>query len=349
MKKILFIDNNQFGYLIDTYSYCLYLKDKYNITYLCFKKKEKCIDLDNINIIYVSYKGNKVVRGCRFFLYAIFNMIFFKGFIFVVYFPGFEILKKILPWKKMHLDIRTLSVNKDKKERIKHDNRLRYAVKIYDSVSAISRGVISELGCSKKIDLLPLGADIISSSNKSFDSIRLLYIGTLNGRDIIKTVIGFESFIKKHMDLDVHYDIVGYGKKEYDEIKNYIDFHHLNNYITLHGYVLHNQLYPFFENNNIGVSFIPMTEYYDLQPPTKTFEYILSGLYTIATRTQANQEVINENNGCIINDTPEDFTEALNQIIERKKKLNSEIIRNSLTNYSWKNIIKNYLIPIINK
>lgn len=40
-----------------------------------------------------------------------------------------------------------------------------------------------------------------------------------------------------------------------------------------------------------------MTEYYDSQPPTKTFEYALSGLYVLATKTRENEKVITNDNG----------------------------------------------------
>lgn len=40
--------------------------------------------------------------------------------------------------------------------------------------------------------------------------------------------------------------------------------------------------------------YVPITDYYEYQPPTKTFEYVLSGLLCLATATSSNKEVITE-------------------------------------------------------
>ena len=41
-----------------------------------------------------------------------------------------------------------------------------------------------KLGIALKAHILPLGADVISSVNKTFDSLHLLYVGTLFNRNI---------------------------------------------------------------------------------------------------------------------------------------------------------------------
>ena len=74
----------------------------------------------------------------------------------------------------------------------------------------------------------------------------------------------------------------------------------LENVCTTHGRIDYYKLKPFFDKCNVGVSYIPIRDYYQYQPPTKTFEYGLSGLVTIATETKSNQEVINNCNGILI-------------------------------------------------
>lgn len=65
-------------------------------------------------------------------------------------------------------------------------------------------------------------------------------------------------------------------------------------------------LEPYFEQANVGISFVPMTDHYDAQPATKTFEYSNSGLYVLGTATTENKKSI-DNNGVLIQDTPESF------------------------------------------
>ena len=82
-----------------------------------------------------------------------------------------------------------------------------------------------------------------------------------------------------------------------------------------------------------------MTDYYENQPPTKTFEYAFSGMFTIATRTQANQEIITPQNGLLIGDNSDDFAQSLDVIWKNRDDINSIIIRKSVENYSWENIV----------
>ncbi len=92
-----------------------------------------------------------------------------------------------------------------------------------------------------------------------------------------------------------------------------------------------------------------MIECFEFQPVTKTFEYALSGLYTIATRTFANQQVIKDVNGILIDDTPEAFARALLHIAEIRNEIHSSEIRSSLIGYSWRNIVDNQLKPALDK
>ena len=348
MKKILFIDNQQFGFLTDSYEYCKILKGRYEITYFCFDKGFEKQSMEGVKIKYVSYTGNKTVRGIRFILRAILEAVFFNGFIFVFYFPGFNMIKRLLPLKKMHIDIRTLSVSRDESIRKKIDKDIRNAVELFDSASAISQGVIKKIGSTKTIYLLPLGANEISCSPKTFDRIRLLYVGTLDNRDIIKTVIGLKRFVDLHPNVDIKYEIVGNGL-EYPKIVEYIKMEKLDKLITCHGWIPHSLLKPYFDYCNVGVSFVPIKDYYDYQPPTKTYEYAFSGMFTIATGTVSNKEIINSQNGVIIDDTSDDFAKALDIVWNNRKHIDSALIKNSVADYSWKLIVNNYLEPILNE
>lgn len=348
VKKILFINNQQFGYHTDSYKYCEILRTQYDITYLCFDKGLAKLSLDGVKVKYVSYKGNKTFRGIRFIMRAVFEAALFNGFIFIIYYNSFNLIKRLLPWKRMHVDIRSMSVDQNKVRRKKMDNDIRNAVELFDSASAISSGVIKKIGSTKKIHLLPLGANIISSLNKTFDYLRLLYVGTLDNRDVLKTVIGFKKYIDLHPDVDIKYDIVGDGN-EYSDILAYIKKEKLDRFITCYGWIPYNQLTQYFDHSNIGVSFVPITEYYEYQPPTKTYEYAYSGMFTIATGTEANKEIINAQNGIIIDDTSDDFAKSLDWIWNNRKKLDSSLIRKSVENYSWKLIVYHYLEPILNE
>lgn len=350
MKKLLIISKDQFGYHTDIFKWCEYLRDEYEIETITFKGRPK-VELSGVKNHYVSNKGQRSIRGIRYILYCLWSLLFFKGVVLVCYFRECRILKMCYPWKKMILDIRTLDVTNDCNTRKAEDAILKKTTEKFDYVTIISEGLRKKIGLSEAMSaILPLGADPASTTIKDFNDLRLLYIGTLSNRDIHKTIEGLRILLKKAPSINIHYDIIGEGKgNELKELKELVTENKLESYITLHGYIQHNNLKSFLDNCNIGVSFIPMTEYYEHQPATKTFEYILSGLFTLATATYSNKEIINEENGYLINDTPESFADGIEYIIRNKKDFNSGIIRDSLQKYQWKNIVNNTLKPILNK
>lgn len=350
MKKILFIDRYQFGYTTDTLKYCEYLNQKYKIKYISFDFGWEKINVPNVNTIYVPRYGNIMIRAVLFLIYAIVNCLFFNGFIFILYFPKCSLLKRILFWKNMHIDIRTLAVNEDPIERANINKQLQKDISIFDSASFITQGVKEQISWpGKKYFILPLGSDILSHTNKHFDEFNLLYVGTLTNRNIIETVKGYESFINSHPDIKSHYDIIGDGfNNELKELHQYIEEKGLNHYITLHGRLPYTTLPPFFDSHNIGISYVPITDYYDHQPPTKTYEYILSGLICLATSTYSNKEIVTPTNGILHQDNAESFQNALETILKNKSQYDSNLIRESLHKFQWENIIKESFLPIIN-
>lgn len=340
MQKLLIISKEQFGYHTDIFKWCEYLRDEYNIEVITFGGKPK-IELTGVKNCYVSNKGHRTIRGLRYVLTCLWHLLFFKGIIMVCYFKECRILKMCFPWKKMILDIRTLDVSSDSKTRKVQDAIIKRSTDKFDYTTIISEGLRRKLDLPiDKSAILPLGADKASTTVKSFDKLRLLYVGTLFNRDVHKTIEGLAIAIRKLPAMDIHYDIIGEGVgNELYELKRLVAERKLEKHVTLHGYIQHSKLKPFLDKCNTGVSFVPMTEYYEHQPATKSFEYILSGLYTIATGTYCNKEIITEKNGVIIEDTPESFANAILHLNGRKDSIDCNAISRTLENYEWKNVV----------
>jgi len=350
-NKILFINSMQFGYNTDAYMHCYYLRDKFDIYYLCFDSGKKKIGMDGIKIRYISYEGSFFIRGIRFIIYSFFRLCFFRGLIFVIYFPGAIYLKKFLPWKKMILDIRSLGISPDSSYNIKFNSELKNTALLYDHITIISEGIRDKLGLPlNKTTILPLGANPVSEKKKQFKSLNLFYVGTLSNRDIEKTIYGLDKFIRRNNDVDITYDIVGDGHyNEIEELQELSKKLGLCNIVKIHGRIANSELKPFFDKCNVGVSFVPIRDYYEYQPVTKTFEYVMSGLYTIATCTHENKKVINDVNGILIKDNDDDFCRALEYIIKNRKIISTLNISNTLYEYKWEKIVNNRLYPLLIK
>lgn len=247
----------------------------------------------------------------------------------------------------MILDIRTLSINKNVNLREIEDINLKNTLVYFDYVTIISDGLRQKLNISKSNSfILPLGSDIISETNKTFEKLRLLYVGTLNGRNVHQTIEGLQLFLKNHKNTEVSYDIIGDGN-ELLQLISLVESKKLENIIKIHGRIPHFELKPFFDKCNVGISYVPMTDFYNFQPPTKTFEYILSGMPCIATKTYENVKFISEKNGVLCHDNPESFCESLEYLLSQKKIYKSSVIRETLIDHTWKKIVDNDLKPLL--
>ena len=347
MKKLLIISQTQFGYHLDTYYYCKYLRDFFNITYICWDYNYVKLNLANVKVKYISRKGTKIKRYLRF-LFLTSKEIKRNPYdlCFIVYFRGCSILKIINPKEKIVLDIRTGCVGNKYYMRLFYNLLIKSESIFFQNITIISDGLVNLLKLDKeRVHILPLGADVVSVNQKNFDSLNLLYVGKFNNRKIEKTIKGFERFYLKYKDeISIKYTIIGYAIEEaVNKLRKCIANSKSKNAISFVGKVPHNQLKDFFDTHNIGVSFIPIVEYYDCQPATKTFEYILSGMPTIATETTENKKVVNETNGILIKDNIQDFFEGLVKIYNNRKLYNSERIRETCKAYTWGNIILNNL------
>lgn len=353
-KKLLIIQLDQFGYLTDTLKWCEHLGENYQIEVVCYDSKKNRVNIPNVKVRYVQLSSNRIIHAFRFIITAVLKALFFSGKIVVVAFPHCDVIKKLLPWKKLHLDIRTVSVSRNEEARQIYDKQLHEYGNLYDSVTVISDGVKERLQLPNA-QILPLGSDIISTKEKDYSCMNLLYVGTLKGRDIDKTIKGVDLFLKKHPSVTLIYDIIGDAPEEKgtgkmsERYKDLVISLGLEKNVIIHGAKSYQELKPFIDKASYGVSFVPITPWYNVQPPTKTFEYAMSGLFVIATGTVCNKEIISNDNGFIIDDTPEDFMRALETIYSNWAKYDESKIRGSLMMYNWEYIVNRILKPLFDK
>lgn len=296
-----------------------------------------------MNIIYISRRSNLLKRNIRF-IGAVLSVIKNTNpdLVFVHYFRGSSLLMLLNRVKtKFHLDIRTGSVSIKPFNRSIYNSLLRFESKFFRSISIISEGLRNYLKISKKAYILPLGANPVSINRNCKHRLHLLYVGTLTNRRIEDTILGLVLFLKNKPDADIKYTIIGDGmNNEKEKLQNLINELNINTHVELKGYIPNNNLTEFYEQCNIGVSYIPITPYYQYQPATKTYEYLLSGMPVIATETYENKKVITNLNGLSIMDTPNSFSESISIFYITVNSFNEKEIKASVNNYKWQNIIE---------
>lgn len=350
--NILILSNEQFGYLVDYYYYSKYLNSNFNITFVCPDDGHPKITESNVNIEYLPpCRGFK--RRIAFFKKLKSFIIEQKKFdVVLIGIKGGFIFHSILSKISQIVinDIRTLDISDSSIKRKIANQIIKFESSIAYHTTVISKLVADKLKLSPdKYSIVPLGGNIINCDSKDFNKFNLIYVGTFLGRNIEETIKGLAIFINKHPEMrdKIHYDIIGSGIGE-DKISQEILINKITDIVTMHGYIPNNHLNEYFSKANIGVSYIPINEKYDIQHPTKTYEYLCAGMPVIATSTSANKEIINSNNGITIYDKPEDFCKGIEDIIENSKFYDSEKIKDTMKDYTWEHIA-NKLCMIIEK
>jgi glycosyltransferase involved in cell wall biosynthesis len=341
-RKLLLVNPRQFGYHITYFNYCKYLKDDFDITYLCCDCGEKRISEESVEIIYIDLRGN-IIRRKLHFIKAVLKLIKGQHYycIFIKYFKGCSVIPLIYKRKhQIHLDIVTGSISSKSLNRNLYNFLLCCESYIFKSVSIISPGLQKLLKVSRDAYILPMGANPLIVNRKTDHKISLLYIGTLQNRCIDDTVVGLGLFISENPEADVHYTIIGNGGcVEIEQIMDKIKKYDLYKHVELTGYIPNNDLKQYYEKANIGVSYVPITPWYEYQPAIKTFEYLMAGIPVIATGTCENKRIINEQNGLIITDNPESFANSLELLYDRIDDFSDSLIRESVVAYKLESIV----------
>jgi glycosyltransferase involved in cell wall biosynthesis len=116
--------------------------------------------------------------------------------------------------------------------------------------------------------------------------------------------------------------------------------------------VPYEKMVHYLRSADIGVSFIPINESYNYNPPLKTFEYLACGLPVIATRTVSNAKIVIDGfNGILIDNTSEDLCRAISNLAYNASAIGSmrKNASRSVREFDFENITNSMLIPLYRK
>ena len=351
-KKILFISIGHFGSLTDTIFYYKYLKNKYDLNYVGFDENKSCVQYDGINLVQLRGYGNNLKNKIIFFL-KIKALISSNKFdlIFINYFFGSSILKFFLKNHVSVIDIRSGYISKNELKRFFYNSILSLESRLFKNITIISKSLKESLKLPKRTHVLPLGAEKNLLKEKINNNITFLYVGTFRNRNLSVTVKAFKLFLdslKPNQIKKIKYNIIGYGSKNEESIiKKMIKNLNLRDHVFFLGEIRYPKLKKYFQDSDIGVAYIPMVKQYDNQPPTKIFEYILSGMPVLATKTSENNLVINNENGILVSDDIISFSNGFKKIFKFRDRFSSYQIQQNSLNFTWEKIVKKNMIPYI--
>jgi glycosyltransferase involved in cell wall biosynthesis len=348
---LLIVNSEQFGYHTDTLNYCRYLRDRFRITYIGWDYGLPTVTMEGVTVIEVSREGGKVRRTLRLVRRARRQIATeICDLIFVVYFRACSLVPRGFPGDRFIMDVRSGCVHASGVIRRIENQAIRLESRGFRHLTVISESLRKylRLDAARSV-LLPLGGERWEIKRQRLEALRLLYVGTLNLRNIERTIPGFASLYRQHgKDVDMTYDIVGGGDQDAQErLKEAIAGSGCEDIIHYHGQVPHPSIRPFVERGTVGVAFFPSVEYFEYQPVTKVFECLLAGMPVIATATHETRLVVDDRNGVLCVDTEEGFAEALNLLFERRAIYEPEEIIAGSLKYSWESIVRTTLQPFL--
>lgn len=175
----------------------------------------------------------------------------------------------------------------------------------------------------------------------------LVYCGVISKNRQLDRLI--EAFKKVHQIYgDIKLLMIGDGNA-LEEIKALAHSLQIERSIIFTGRIPHDKVVNYIGMADIGISYIPINENYNYNPPLKTFEYLACGLPSIATRTESNCRIIKDGfNGILVNDMPEDVSNSIITLLRDKKKQSwlRENARKSIMAFDFEHITKSRLIPL---
>ena len=346
--RILVINREPLGVLIDALKLCEYSVKRHDVTHLSFESIRSIPadqvrqEVPGVDIRTIGVNGSLPVRFLRWLSGCIREAGRGYDVVYVYYFPSCSLLRYSRWRTVMILDIRSGSVSRGWFARLIADGGMRIEGRCFQHLNVTSEGLRDKLGLGRsRTRILPVGGDPILSPRKRSNSLHLLYVGRM--RRIEPTIEGFARFFQEYRNkLDLRYTIVGDQRMRLAEIIKRLG---MGDAVELHAWVPYDRLPPFFERCNVGVSYVPITSYFDHQPPTKTFQYLLAGMPVIATATAEHRKLIRGCNGVLIGDTAEDFYRGLCCLMEKVDSYDPTEIRRSVAEYSWENIMLNIALP----
>ena len=122
------------------------------------------------------------------------------------------------------------------------------------------------------------------------------------------------------------------------------------NAITFVGSIPHADVPAYCRMFDVGISHIPDSRPFNIQPPLKTIEYLASGLPVLATATPGNRRIITEDvNGLLCQDaTAASYTHLMKYLAnnpQKREQLGANA-RESVQKYNYHNIVENDLLPV---
>jgi len=282
-----------------------------------------------------------------------------------VYFsPSIVILPFLAKWHKnlekvkWILDIRSVPL----KNKFKFLALYNVFHRFYDAIVFIDELVQKQIRKSDKPQyVVPLGSNfsnfrpnklkrrtIRNALNIKEEDFVYMYIGEISqSRKTYILIEAFKIFLEQNKNRNVKLILLGTGDA-FDFIKNKISVYKLQKYSIMPGFIPYSEVPSYLNAADVGISFVPQTKEYNIQPPRKTVDYLACGLPVIATDTKGNRRFVKDReNGFLVSDTPESIASGMRKLLNSQQyEIMKKHARQSVIQFDYENIVTSILLPV---
>ena len=349
-RPLLLVSFEQFGYHIDTFEYCRYLRARYHIVYLCLDHGLSRRKLRGVDVQYCRRRPlGKVEVGLLLDTSDAIGRLH-PDVVFLRRTKVSFLLRLCHPRTPMIFDVRSGSVEIGALRRWVENSLLRFNSWFFRHITVISGGLARQLRLPRRAKVLPLAASLQAQlTTATRDELRLVYIGTFKNRHLERTVDGLARFLSgRDTGMSVHYTIVGFGSDaERNALRNAVLDHGLEDRVEIRERLDHEEVPALLAKQNIGVAVTPQAPWFEYQPSTKIYEYLHSGLLCVATDNAANREVISGDNGVLVDDTGDGFALGLDRILELLPHWGPQTVADGVQEKTWERVVGLTLKPLL--
>ena len=346
-KTIVLALKNQWGYQTDYNMYAKYLADNFRVRVLSVDLGLEKIELPKGLVVYTSDSSSSKFQRTLQLLRAIRSELSLGNQVLCKYFPGISLLATHSQSKNVILDFRTVSVSRNKIQRIIEDTLASIEAKFFRRINVVHNSVATKYRIAVS-NVVPLGAEevVLSKTERSGlrGQTRFVYVGALAGR---KLEILLEAFALAAPKLRAELHIVGDGSG-LSALRALANDKALDTIVHFHGRIAHGrELTSLLSSCHWGIVHVPPTKYYSGQPSTKMFEYFAHGLPVLCSNYPAGVEFMQENLGYVYEFNSHSLAQTLETASTASPNFDTEEIKLYSKQFLWKNIVKSKLEPTL--
>jgi glycosyltransferase involved in cell wall biosynthesis len=175
-----------------------------------------------------------------------------------------------------------------------------------------------------------------------------IYVGSIDAeRNIADLIKAFEIVLKSYKKCGLV--LIGSGT-DLINLKSMIIRKKIDDHVFCVGKINYFEVPNYLSSADIALSYIPINEIYDNQPPLKSFEYLQMNLPLVATKTKSHQEKF-KGRAILCGDSPEEFAKGMRLALDECGEINSNATPHQkfLKQFYWDNIVLNRLYPFYQK